>query len=199
MPVISDGSGCIEDTWAPTNGPPDGRRSPTAVWTGTEMIIWGGAFDTTGTSTGGRYNPATDSWAPTNTTNAPSGREGHTAVWTGSEMIVWGGIDNVTVLNTGGRYNPVTNSWTATSTSNAPSARWRHTAVRTGSEMIVWGGEADSSGNTALDTGGKYNPNTDSWTATSTTNPPAARYLSTAIWTGSEMIVSGASLQHLAH
>ena len=64
MPVIS-GSGCIEDSWAPTNGPPDGRKSPTAVWTGAEMIIWGGVFDTTGASAGGKYNPATDSWTPT--------------------------------------------------------------------------------------------------------------------------------------
>src|SRR5262245_14231629 len=80
MPVISDGSGCIDDTWAATKGPPDGRKSPTAVWTGVEMIVWGGAFDTTGARAGGRYNPATNSWAPTSTTNAPSGREGHTAV-----------------------------------------------------------------------------------------------------------------------
>ena len=67
------------------------EKSPTAVWTGTEMIIWGGVFDTTGASAGGRYNPATDSWTPTSTINAPSGREDHTAVWTGTEMIVWGG------------------------------------------------------------------------------------------------------------
>ena len=33
------------------------------------MIIWGG-----GNNTGGRYNPGTDSWTATNTTNAPGGR-----------------------------------------------------------------------------------------------------------------------------
>ena len=42
-------------------------------------------------NTGGRYDPATDSWRPTSTQNAPSARSGPTAVWTGSEMIVWGG------------------------------------------------------------------------------------------------------------
>ena len=42
-------------------------------------------------NTGGRYNPSTNSWTPTSTTDAPSGRYSHTAVWTGSEMIVWGG------------------------------------------------------------------------------------------------------------
>ena len=52
------------------------------------MIVWGGngLFNT-----GGRYNPSTDSWTATSTTNAPDARYGHTAVWTGSEMIVWGG------------------------------------------------------------------------------------------------------------
>ena len=42
-------------------------------------------------NTGGRYNPGTDSWTATSTTNAPTARHCHTAVWTGSEMIVWGG------------------------------------------------------------------------------------------------------------
>ena len=42
-----------------------------------------------------------------------------------------------------------------------------------------------------LNTGGRYNPSTDSWTATSTVNAPSVRYLHTAVWTGSEMIVWG--------
>ena len=57
--------------------------------------------------------------------------------------------------------------------------------------MIVWGGD-DGSGN-GLNTGGKYNPSTGSWTATSTTNAPDGRYSHTAVWTGSEMIVWGGS------
>jgi hypothetical protein len=183
LPVISEGSGCIDDTWTATPGPPDPRYSHTAVWTGTEMIIWGGAAF--GMNTGGRYNPITDTWTPTSTTNAPSARERHTAVWTGTEMIVWGGFGN---FNTGGRYNPDTDSWTATSTINAPSARYYFSAVWTGTEMIVWGGRVD---NTSLDTGGRYNPNTDTWTAMSTTNTPAGRYNHSVAWTGSEMIVWG--------
>src|SRR4029077_13667235 len=56
-----------------------------------------------------------DSWTATSTTNAPEGRAGPTGVWTGSEMIVWGGEPSLfSQLNTGGRYNPSTDSWTAT-------------------------------------------------------------------------------------
>src|ERR1044072_4446451 len=85
-------------------------------------------------NTGGRYNPTTDSWTATSTTNAAEGRTLHTAVWTGTEMIVWGGMGSLFNLNTGGRYNPRTDSWTATSLTNAPSGRFLPTAVWTGSE-----------------------------------------------------------------
>lgn len=98
---------CIDDTWTPTStsNAPAARYQHTAVWTGSEMIVWGGYNGgTNGLNTGGRYNPSTDSWTATNTTNAPSGRFGHTAVWTGTEMIVWGGGANGSDLNTGGRY-----------------------------------------------------------------------------------------------
>ncbi len=71
---------------------PTGRTDHTAVWTGSEMIVWGGVNGMALLNTGGRYNPSTDSWTATSTTNAPAGRDAHTAVWTGSEMIVWGGL-----------------------------------------------------------------------------------------------------------
>ena len=189
LPVItSPSAGCIDDTWTPTSltNAPDARGAHTAVWTGSEMIIWGGDG---GGSTGSRYNPSTDSWTATSTTNAPSGRLNHTAVWTGSEMIIWGGSSGSS-LNTGGRYDPSIDSWTPTSTTNAPTARELHTAVWTGSEMIVWGGL----GAGLFNTGGRYNPSTDSWTATSTINAPDARAAHTAVWTGSEMIIWGGFL-----
>ena len=193
LPVIAGPSGgCTDDTWTPTStsNAPDGRFDHTAVWTGSEMIVWGGAdINGNGLNTGGRYDPSTDSWTATSTTSAPSARGLHTAVWTGSEMIVWGGeTQNIVLLNTGGTYNPSTDSWIATSTTNAPDARAGHTAVWTGSEMIVWGGLNLSS---PFNTGGRYNPSTDTWTATSTTSAPSARYSHTAVWTDSEMIVWG--------
>ncbi len=141
LPTIADGAdGCSDDTWTATSltNVPTAREYYTAVWTGTEMIVWGGYAHTSQVNTGGRYNPSTDSWTATSTANAPSPRYGHTAVWTGSEMIVWGGVVNPGgELNTGGRYNPTTDSWIATSTTNAPSGRG--TAVWTGSQMVVWG------------------------------------------------------------
>jgi N-acetylneuraminic acid mutarotase len=187
---IADGN-CVDDTWRDISGPPDSRSGHSAVWTGSEMIIWGG-FSVEAFNTGGRYNPATDDWTSTTVTNAPDVRFFHKAVWTGTEMIVWGGsfddpIFGTQYVNTGGRYNPTTNSWLATSTTNAPDGRSSHTAVWTGNEMIVWGGV----GLGDLNAGGKYNPGTDSWTTTSTSNAPGSRSGHTAVWTGSEMVVWG--------
>ena len=54
--------------------------------------------------------------------------------------------------------------------------------------MIVWGGARSG---TWFNTGGRYDPGTNTWTATSMTNAPTARIDHTAIWTGSEMIVWG--------
>jgi N-acetylneuraminic acid mutarotase len=179
---------CANDSWTATNtfNAPLGRLYHTAIWTGSEMIIWGGLlFD------GGKYNPSTDTWSPLSTVNAPSFRVLHTAVWTGSEMITWGGNDGFK-FDTGGKYNPSTNTWTATSTMNAPSARDSHTAIWTGNEMIIWGGISGTPINPNYpNTGGKYNPSTNTWTEISTINAPPGRYEHTAIWTGSEMIIWG--------
>jgi hypothetical protein len=143
LPAIISPSGvCIDDTWTATSttNAPTARQLHTAVWTGSEMIVWGGGASSTYFNTGGRYNPGTDTWATTGPANLPSGRYNHTAVWTGSEKIVWGGEDPSGFLNTGGRYNPGTDSWRTTSTTDAPAGRRSHTAVWTGNEMIVWGG-----------------------------------------------------------
>src|SRR5881628_2871577 len=83
------------DSWTATSttSAPAARQQHTAVWTGSEMIVWGGTDGSSFFNTGGRYNPGTDSWTATSTTGAPAGRNSHTAVWTGTEMIVWGGYN----------------------------------------------------------------------------------------------------------
>jgi hypothetical protein len=63
----------------PSLGPSLGRYNHTAVWTGAEMIVWGGCSfinDACRASHlgngGGRYNPSTDTWIPTSTSGAPT-------------------------------------------------------------------------------------------------------------------------------
>src|SRR6185436_238044 len=56
-------------------------------------------------------------------------------------------------------------TWDNGSLDDGPDPRSGHTAVWTGSVMIVWGGNG----------GARYDPATDTWTATSTVNAPSAR------------------------
>jgi len=139
----------VQDVWSPTSlaGAPAPRAYHTAVWTGREMIVWGG-YGAELFNTGGRYDALADAWTPTSTTAAPFGRSQQTAVWTGREMIVWGGIYDASgysySTNTGGRYDPAADSWSPTTTVGAPDGRELHTAVWTGTAMIVRGGEYDS-------------------------------------------------------
>jgi len=148
---------------------PDPRGYATAVWTGSEMIVWGGLSETTPLGTGGRYDPATDTWTSiASGASAPSARNRHTAVWTGTQMIVWGGTDGGAYTNSGGRYDPLNDIWASTKTVNAPTGRAAHTAVWTGSVMVVWGGSwADGHSVHYVKTGGRYDPLSNAWAPTS--------------------------------
>lgn len=128
LPAVIAG-GCLYDNWTTSPGlsstTPRARDFHTAVWTGSEMIVWGG-FDVdsaTSFNTGGRYTPATDTWVATSTVGAPSDRSLHTAVWTGSQMIVWGGLGSRGILNTGGRYTPAADTAARAATDGAGQGR----------------------------------------------------------------------------
>ena len=139
------------DTWTAMATPPAGitnRCDHVAVWTGTEMIIWGGSTDSNpalaATNNGARYNPTSDTWTPMSSVNAPIGRALALAVWTGTEMIVWGGYLGLTNSNTGGRYNPATDTWTPFNTGQYTWSQ-EATAVWTGSK-VIWAGGVNNVG-----------------------------------------------------
>ncbi len=174
----------------PTAGAPSPRSNHTAVWTGTEMIIWGGEDGSALLGDGARFNPSTGVWRPISSTGAPEPRSRHVAVWTGTEMIVWGGQStSVAGDEAGGRYNPVTDTWTTIPARSTFGfyKRMDASAVWTGTRMIVWAGVRD----TELGTGESYDPATGAWTALPSTGAPSARSRHSAVWTGSEMIVLG--------
>ena len=186
----------VTDTWSRTTpfGAPAGRVGHTAVWTGSRVAIWGGQGIGGQLGNGALYDPVADAWSPISSANAPLTRQDHTAVWTGSQMVIWGGqfsdISGTQFLQTGGRYDPVANSWQPTSTVNAPQGTQYPSAIWTGATMIVWGGRISNQG-TVVQTGGRYDPVADAWTAMSATGAPAPRELHTAVWTGDEMLVWG--------
>ena len=103
--------------WTPTSlaGAPSGRIRHAEVWTGQEMIVWGGCNGpspcATSLFTGARYDPATDQWTATPLQSVPGARDRHTGVWTGTSLIVWGGYVDAygSYTSTGGVYTPRAN------------------------------------------------------------------------------------------
>src|SRR5262249_13103486 len=63
----------LTDSWTimSSANAPVARWSPSAVWTGEEMLVWGG-LNPTFVGSGGRYDLQTDTWNPINPIGAPS-------------------------------------------------------------------------------------------------------------------------------
>jgi hypothetical protein len=179
-------------TWvrAPASGSAaSARDGHTMVWTGSEVMVWGGKLGAGAYSgSGSRYSPLTDGWAAIGDLGAPTPREHHRAVWTGTEMIVWGGISSEGGLKTGGRYKPSSQAWSAIKVAGSPSARWNHAAVWTGSHMVIFGGENFAN---YFSDGSLYDPVSDQWSALPSTGAPVARSGAAAVWAGDRMIVWG--------
>jgi N-acetylneuraminic acid mutarotase len=181
-----------------------GGYAHSAVWTGHEMIVWGGSddYEAEGSfgfprrflNTGFAYEPASDSWralAP-----APLDPRGwHSAVWTGQEMLVWGGVESPCTTAPcesypadAAAYDPVADAWREIALGPL-SGRVDHSAVWTGQHMVVWGGSPPGGG-LAYDDGALYEPKADSWRELPAA-PIEARYRHAALWTGSEMVIWG--------
>jgi hypothetical protein len=162
-PDLSDGAAfnLATGTWrviAPA--PISGREQFPAVWTGTEMIVWGGFIgeDQRPTHDGAAYNPTTDTWrtlpAPPFSIGTPlsvgDGAQVLRMVWTGTEAVVSGG--------------PVVAAYDPRSDS------WRRLADRTVVGYPIWTG--DSIVWDGYDALTRYDVATDNWNAVA--NPYSA-------------------------
>lgn len=180
------------DEWEPvsTIDAPVARWGHTAVWTGTEMLIWGGNAASGRQNTGGRFQPDRQLWRSLSVTDAPSARTDHIAVWTGAQMFIWGGQNASGLLGDGAFYAPDTDLWSGVTTDNAPAARIGATAVWANGRVLIWGGEGE---NGALNSGSqlRFNTGTPYWFSMTSANAPSPRQGHSAIWAGGKMIVWG--------
>ncbi|MEO7397136.1 MAG: hypothetical protein ABIW84_01075 [Ilumatobacteraceae bacterium] len=146
-------------------GPISASGDSATVWTGTEMIVWGGLPDGRRAEVAA-FNLANGTWriiapAPISPRRIPA------AVWTGTEMILWGGFiaDDSRVYD-GAAYNPATDTWrllppipfSIGGGINILSMVW------TGDEAVVVGGA----------TAAAYDPVTNSWSRLA--DPPVPGY-----------------------
>ena len=180
-----------KDSWQsiPTVGQPEWRFQHVLAWSGSLVLVWGGAApDNTPLCDGGRFDPAGNAWQAMSLVGAPPGCIEPASVWTGSELLVWGGeeADRMTLSSAGAAYNPATDSWRPISSVGAPTARVHPAVVWTGKEMIVYGGNAGVDARA-------YDPTKDRWRSLSLRGNPGLYTGGDAVWTGSEMILWGRS------
>jgi hypothetical protein len=131
-------------------------RSMPVVWTGDEVLGFGGINGSQALRTGFRVHPDSGNLALLPLEGAPSGRSRHSAVWTGSELVIWGGASTALAdgpQGDGARFNPKLNQWTPLDNEGAPSARFGHAAVWHDNRMWVIGGTPSRSSDGARSTG----------------------------------------------
>jgi len=167
------------------------------VWTGDELLLWGGHRShpdddddeegATYTTEVSAYNPqrnvwrtiTNDEWSPTNPIGDPPGRGGHWAIWADTEMFIWGGSRNYwssTDQNVWA-FNPVSGHWRRLNKAQVPASH----VVWTGREILAWHYEAPQ----------RYDLLTDTWRPISTANAPVNLTHQSATWTGTSLMVWG--------
>jgi N-acetylneuraminic acid mutarotase len=179
----------VRDHWSqlPT-APIPGRTGAAAVWTGQQMLVWGGGSGSQSEelrSDGAAYDPATNRWSML-PAGPLSGRTEMASVWTGQDMFIWGGYDNDSpgsfhATDTGALYDPSTRTWRQLPPSPL-SARVDATALWTGTEVVVIGGQpaVTTSQLSGYTDAAAYNPRTNTWrrlAPTPVTPGPQVEYL----------------------
>lgn len=171
--------------WTPmsTEGQPAARFAPSAVWTGTEMVVFGGMDAQRNPMTGGgAYDPALDQWRsiaepPVRPWNADD------AWWTGQRVLTAGcsysfPIETSVTTVRVGLYDPAQNVWTESSSPAIDGADCQLLAAWSGTELLV----------VAPTWARAYQPATNTWR----TLPVAGAHLPVAVtWSGTELLMLG--------
>ena len=158
------------NSWTEMAESPLGPRAGAgAVFTGSEIVIWGGDGDgQSALGDGAAYDPEADSWRLL--PDAPIEPAIPVAtVWTGEEVLVWGSTDRSAASREGAAYNPSTNAWRrlpdAPTAINLGNAVWAGGDPRQQHEMIIFGAQLDNNNASELDhaVGIAYDPELDRW------------------------------------
>lgn len=171
------------------------------VWTGTQLLIWGGTvwdqkhwtegvpLTESRSNKGYAYDVAANAWSKL----APAPIYPHynpRAAWTGKRMYIWGGADGSAPAELAA-YTPETGAWTKAPPPPSPMAGgaemvWSNPPGQPG-RLLIWGA---SSCRVQNGTGMRYRPSTHTW-SWMRKSPLRTRQGFRMIWTGTRMVVWG--------
>ena len=169
------------------------RIQASGVWTGKEVILWGGlSWSGMGVraapANGAAYDPEADTWRML--PDAPIGsRHLHQATWTGREMLLWGGWTSIRPKPpaAGAAYNPKTRTWRAL----APSPmNWATgaTSVWADGEWVIAIARDRTDGIEVV----AYDPKRDRWRHLPRI-PGQLSHENQLVWTGTELLLMNAA------
>lgn len=118
-------------------GQAEGRMNALLVWSGRELIVWGGAGDLSAPESGGIYNPGRSKWR----SMSPGNRVPHLdsiAVWSGREMFVWSPPGAERNEPPFAAYDPEMDTWRPILSPDGPTSGLSD-GVRLGDEILFYG------------------------------------------------------------
>jgi len=175
-----------QPSWQPLpQAPIAGRVNEGVVWTGDEMLVWGGTTKSGSTSDGAAYDPAKNTW---HTIARAPARFGGPAVWTGETAAAWTGNspDGPAV---GAVYDPKADRWHVLP-AGPLGPREGYAAVWDGKELLIIGGARGDAQATPV--AGAVDPTTGAWRVLHGLDKlvffggPNG-----AVWDGSEVLMTG--------
>lgn len=175
------------------------RHTEVVVWTGSEVVVWGGCDATepqcddfaTGLLTDGyAYDPDSEQWRPVAASPLSAGVHPQGA-WTGEELIIYAGAVTEEDGVTAAAYNPTTDSWRVLP--NPPLTPRRYAAAAwTGEYVVLWGGSGIGTGaEVEYDDGTAYNPDTNIWLEIPQTPGFDERDRHAMVWVQDELYITG--------
>ncbi|MEP6909406.1 MAG: GerMN domain-containing protein [Actinomycetota bacterium] len=164
--------------------PAPAGRNGIAVWTGRELIEWGGGCCGDVSSDGAAYDPSADSWR----TIAPppvAGQQSPVGAWTDKVLVIFPGRSPEGNPVGGAAYNPATNTWRRIG--SKPTPLEGAYAVWDGYEVLVAGGTRTGHG--LLKASFAFNPATNRFRRLSPIG--SGRSGTATVWTGRRLLVWG--------
>ncbi|HEY7148566.1 MAG TPA: GerMN domain-containing protein [Gaiellaceae bacterium] len=162
--------------------PAPAGRAGIAVWTGKELVEWGGGCCGDASDDGAAYDPSSNTWRKLPA--APvGGRQSPVGAWTGKELVIFPGRDPDGKSVGGAAYDPAKNSWRPIGRNPEPAPG--ATAIWDGHEVVVVEGWRASGPSTATLA---YDPATNVWRRLAATS---GRVGAAIVWTGSRFVVWG--------